>query len=167
MVTPRALLVALILLPLNAWWVIRMEVVRYAGHPTTISLFFNVVFLLAVLLGINSVVRRLRATWALTPPELITVYVMLALGSAIAGHDMIEVLTPILSHAHYYARPENNWLNDIIPHIPKWLSVTDQRALKEFYEGTSTLYVRHNIMAWLGPVLWWSAFLSVLGFMML
>jgi len=144
-----------------------MEVVRYAGHPTTISLFFNVVFLLAVLLGINSVVRRLRATWALTPPELITVYVMLALGSAIAGHDMIEVLTPILSHAHYYARPENNWLNDIIPHIPKWLSVTDQRALKEFYEGTSTLYVRHNIMAWLGPVLWWSAFLSVLGFMML
>lgn len=167
MVTPRALIVATILLPLNAYWVTRMEVVRYAGHPTTISLFFNVVFLLAVLLALNSVVRRISRRLALTPPEMITVYIMLALGSAIAGHDMIEVLTPILSHAHFYARPENYWLTDVIPHIPTWLSVSDQQALKEFYEGTNTLYVARNIKAWLGPVLWWTAFLSLLGFMML
>jgi len=167
MVTARSLVVAIILLPINAFWVTRMEVVRYAGHPTTISLFFNVVFILAVLLALNSLVRRIWPRVALTPPELITVYIMLALGSAIAGHDMIEVLTPILSHAHFYARPENNWATDIIPYIPKWLSVTDQRALKEFYEGTNTLYVARNIRAWLGPVLWWTAFLTVLGFMML
>lgn len=167
MVTPRSLVVGLILLPVNAYWVTRMEVFRYSGHPTTISLFFNVVFLLAVLLGLNSLVRRVLPRLAFSPPELITVYIMLALGSAIAGHDMIEVLTPILSHAHYYARPENNWLTDIVPHIPKWLSVSDQQALKEFYEGTSTLYRPRNIQAWLTPVLWWTAFLSVLGLMML
>ncbi len=167
MVTPRVILIALLLLPINAFWVTRMEVVRYAGHPTTISLFFNVVFLLAVLLAVNSLARKIWRPLALTPPELITLYIMLALGSAIAGHDMIEVLTPILSHAHFYARPENNWLTDIIPYIPKWLSVSDQQALKEFYEGTNTFYVARNIRAWLGPVLVWSGFLTLLGFMML
>jgi hypothetical protein len=167
MVTPRAILVSLILMPLNAFWVTRMEVFRYAGHPTTISLFFNVVFLLAALLAINSGVRRISRRLALTPPEMLTVYIMLALGSVIAGHDMIEVLTPILSHAHFYARPENGWQTDIIPYIPKWLSVSDPRALKEFYEGTNTLYVARNIQAWLTPVLWWTGLLAVLGLMML
>lgn len=167
MVTPRALILAIILLPVNAYWVTRMEVVRYAGHPTTISLFYNVVFLLAVLLGLNACVRRIHSRLALTPPELLTVYVMLALGSAVAGHDMIEVLTPILSHLHFYARPENGWSTEIIPHVPRWLIVTDQQALKEFYEGTGSLYTTRNWNAWLYPVLYWSAFLTVLAAMML
>src|SRR5579872_2529993 len=58
MVTLRAVGIAVILMPLTAWWIIRMEVIRYAGHPTTISLFFNVVFVLAVLLLINAGIRR-------------------------------------------------------------------------------------------------------------
>lgn len=166
MVTLRAVAVALILMPLNAYWVILMEVVRYAGHPTTISLFFNVVFILAVLIGLNGIVRRMWPRAALAPGELLTVYVMLGLSSAIMGHDMIEVLTPILAHASYYARPENGWASDILPFIPKWLSVSDPRALKEFYTGGS-LYAAHNLRAWLVPVLWWTAILSLLGFMML
>ena len=107
MVTPRAVGIAMVLMPLNAWWIIRMEVVRYAGHPTTISLFFNVVFVLAVLLLLNVAVRRIRPRWASAPGEMLTVYVMLALSSALCGHDMIEVLTPMLAHVHEYARPEN------------------------------------------------------------
>lgn len=167
MVTARAAAVALLLMPLNAYWIIKMEVVRYSGHPTTISLFFNVVFLLAALIGLNSLARRIRPGWALQPGELMTVYIMLALASGVAGHDMIEVLTPILSHAHYFARPENAWTTDIVPHIPKWLSVTDPRALDEFYIGRGTFYAAHNLRAWVGPVLWWTLLLGMLGFMML
>lgn len=167
MVTPRAVVVALLLMPLNAYWVILMEVTRYAGHPTTISLFFNVVFLLTLLIGLNGLVRRAWPRAALQPGELLTVYIMLALASAIAGHDMIEVLTPILAHARYFARPENGWLTDIVPHIPPWLSVTDKRAIEEFYLGTGSFYSPHNLRAWFGPVLWWTGFLSLLCFLML
>lgn len=167
MVTWRSVLVALLLTPANAYWVIRMEVIRYAGHPTTISLFFNVVFLLAVLIGLNALVRRVRERWALTPGELLTTYIMLALGSAIAGHDSIEVLLPILSHVHYYARPENGWTTEILPTVPAWLSVSDKQALEEFYTGTGSFYAPHNFRAWLGPVLWWTGFLGVLAFVML
>jgi len=167
MVTGRAVLIALLLMPLNAYWVIRMEVVRYSGHPTTISLFFNVVFLLAALLGLNALLGRVWPRAKLAPGELLTVYIMLALASAITGHDMIEVLLPILAHAHYYARPENGWQTDILPYLPKWLSVSDPTALKQFYTGAGSFYDLHNFQAWLVPVLWWVAFLTLLGFVML
>jgi hypothetical protein len=167
MVTFRAVAIAMVLMPLNAWWIIRMEVVRYAGHPTTISLFFNVVFVLAVLLGINSFVRRLKPSWALAPGELMTVYIMLALSSALCGHDMIEVLTPMLAHVHQYARPENGWQTEIIPYLPSWLTVGDPQARREFYLGTSSLYTPGNLRAWGVPVFFWTFFLSLLGFMML
>lgn len=167
MVTPRAVLLAVVLIPVNAYWVICMEAIRYSGHPTTISLFFNVVFLLAVLLGANRLVRRMSPRLALEPGELLTVYVMLALASAVAGHDMIEVLTPILAHVHYFARPENGWATEIVPYVPTWLSVTDPQALREFYTGSSSLYSPHNLRAWAAPVFWWTLFLTVLGFMML
>ncbi len=166
-VTPRSVGTALVLMPLNAYWVICMEVVRYSGHPTTISLFFNVVFLLAVLIGVNALVRKIAPRLALRPDELLTVYIMLALASAVTGHDMVEVLTPMLAHATYFARPENAWASDILPYLPKWLIVSDPHALKEFYLGTGTLYTAHNFRAWAVPVLCWTAFLTILGFVML
>src|SRR5579859_1193941 len=100
MVTLRAVLLAMLIMPLNALWVVEIEVVRYSGHPSTISLFFNVVFILTVLLALNGLVKRFRPRWALQPGELLTVYIMLGIGTALTGHDMVEVLTPILSHVH-------------------------------------------------------------------
>ncbi len=167
MVTPRAVLIALALMPLNAYWIIMMEVTRYSGHPTTISLFFNVVFFLTVLLALNGLLRRVWPRAALAPGEMLTVYIMLALASAICGHDMIEVLTPILSHAYYFAKPENAWATEILPTIPRWLSVSDPVALKGFYTGAGSFYQSNFVLAWLGPVLWWTGFLAILAFMML
>ena len=43
-VTLKSILIAVILIPINCYWVIEMEVIRYSGHPVTISLFFNVIF---------------------------------------------------------------------------------------------------------------------------
>jgi len=167
MVTFRAVVLALLLMPLNAYWIILMEVTRYSGHPTTISLFFNVVFLLAALIGLNGLLGKITPRLKLTPGELLTAYIMLALASAICGHDMIEVLMPILAHAHYYARPENAWNTEIVPYLKPWLTVSDRQALADFYLGTGTFYTAHNVKAWLGPVLVWTGFLTVLGFMML
>lgn len=167
MVTLRAVALALVLMPFNAYWVICMEVMRYSGHPTTISLFFNVVFILTVLIALNSLLRRFAPRAAFHPGELLTVYILLALSTAISGHDMIEVLTPMLAHAPYFARPENSWAVDILPHLPKWLIVSDPQALADFYIGTGSLYSPHNLRAWTVPVLCWTFFLTLLGFMML
>ena len=50
--------IAFLLVPINALWIVQTEVIRYAGHPTTTSLFFNVVFCLAVLVALNAVLKR-------------------------------------------------------------------------------------------------------------
>ena len=159
--------IALFLMPFNTYWVVMMEVTRYQGHPTTISVFFNVVFIFSALIGLNTLVRRFAPKLALEAGELLTIYIMLALSTAIAGHDMIEVLTPILAHVHRFATPENGWLTDIIPYVPKWLSVSDKQALDEFYLGTGTLYKPHNLHAWAVPVMYWCGFLTTLFFIML
>lgn len=167
MVTLRAVLLALIIMPFSSLWQVNMEVIRYSGHPSTISLFFNVVFIFAVLIGLNTLVRKVRPSWAFDPGELLTVYIMLGLSTAMDGHDMIEVLTPILTHVRYFATPENRWLTEIVPYVPKWLSVTDPRALRDFYIGNSSIFVSYNWHAWLLPVLCWVGFLSTLCLIML
>ena len=73
-VTLRSVLLALALLPLNAYWVIQMEVVRYSAHPTTVSLFFNTIFALVVLTVANRGLRRIAPKWALERGELLVVY---------------------------------------------------------------------------------------------
>lgn len=35
-VTLKSLLISIILIPINCYWVIEMEVIRYSGHPVTI-----------------------------------------------------------------------------------------------------------------------------------
>ncbi len=105
MVTLRAVLLALFIMPFSSLWQVNMEVIRYSGHPSTISLFFNVVFIFAVLIGLNTLVRKVRPSWAFDPGELLTIYIMLGLSTAMDGHDMIEVLTPILTHVRYFATP--------------------------------------------------------------
>jgi hypothetical protein len=167
MVTLRAVLIALLLTPLNAYWLVMMEMTRAQGFPTTISLFFNVIFCLLILIGLNAVAGRLSPKLRLQPAELLTVYILMAITSAMAGHDLTQVITPILAHAHHYARPENNWATLILPHIPHWLCVSDPRALEGYYNGTDTLYSAHNLAVWAVPVFWWTVLLVILCFMML
>src|SRR5689334_19876100 len=57
-VTLRAVLIALLLIPPNAWWLIQIEYVRYSDNATTSSLFFNAITLLLLLLLANAGLRR-------------------------------------------------------------------------------------------------------------
>src|SRR5579859_6186691 len=67
----RSVLLCLILLPINAYWVVQMEVIRYSAHPTTISLFFNTIFILLCLSLVNRGVTRLAPRWALRRGEML------------------------------------------------------------------------------------------------
>ncbi|MGB9594659.1 MAG: DUF6785 family protein [Candidatus Poribacteria bacterium] len=166
-VTFRSLLIAFILIPVNCYWVIEMEVIRYSGHPVTISIFFNVVFNLFVLIGLNLLLRRFLPKYTLSQSELLVIYIMLSLASGIAGHDMLEILVPMLGHAYRFATPENEWSELFFNYLPKWLTVSSESALNGYYEGDVSLYTISQIKAWLPAVLWWTAFIVALVFVML
>ncbi len=166
-VTFKSILIAVLLIPINCYWVIEMEVIRYSGHPVTISLFFNVIFSLFVVIGINQLLRRFLPRVALVQSELVVVYLMLSIASGITGHDMLEILVPMLGHAFRFATPENEWQQLFVPFLPEWLTISDNRLLQGYYEGDVPLYTLDSLLGWATPVLWWLAFISALVFGML
>ena len=167
MLRKRFWFLLLFLVPLNALWVITSEVIRYAGHPTTISLFYNVIFWLCLLVGINAVVLRSFPKCALTRYELLGLYSALGISSGLAGHDSAEVLLPIIAYPTKNATTANNWSESLLPHLPSWLAVKDKTAVETFYAGHSSLYLPENYGPWLVPILVWSGFMGVVVCVML
>jgi hypothetical protein len=161
----RAILLGLALIPINCYWIFMMEIVRYSGHPTTISLFFNAIFTLGLLLLVNWALRRRAPRWALNRAELIAVYLMVAIASAMCGHDMLEILISMLAYPARFATPENQWQARLIPYVPTWLTVSDPEAVAALYEGNSSLYA--HFRPWLLPVGAWVGFIAALLFIML
>ena len=161
-VTPRAILLALFLMPINAYWVVMMENFRYSAHPTTISLFFNCIFILVVLTGINGLVVRIRPRWAFSQGELVLVYSMLCIGSCMAAHDFAQLLVPNLSWPFYQSNSSNGYLPLFERFLPVWAMVSDKDATKGFYQGHQSLYTPEHLHAWLPAVLIWTGFVIVL-----
>lgn len=62
------------------------------GLPTTMSLFFNVIFIFAILLALNYGISLYSPRLALTQGELLTFYAMLSVATAIAGADFFAVI---------------------------------------------------------------------------
>jgi len=165
--TTRAALLGVALIPINAYWVTMMEVVRYEGHPTTVSLFFNTVFLLALLTGLNGLVGRLHRRAALHRNELLVIYCMLCIASAVVGHDMIQVVAPQAICPFEFATPENKWADLFHKYLPPFLMVSDPKIYRPAFEGGTSLYRLDRLAAWASPALHWCAFLFVLTLVML
>jgi hypothetical protein len=167
-VRARAIVLALFLIPLDSLWIIQMERIRAGPFPTTISLFANAVFVLAVLVLMTRAAPRFRLLrgLALTQAELLLVYFMVAFSGALAGLDMMPILIQMLSTAYWFA-PGRSWLKQFGPYLPKQLMVSDLEVLRGYYGGNSTLYTRAHLVTWLPPALAWSAVVAVMLFVMM
>ena len=157
-------LLGLLLIPINCYWIMQIEVNWYAGHPTTISLFFNAMLFMVLVAIINGGVRFLLPKLAFNSAELVTIYAMVCMASAMGGHDMIQVLTPMLTFHQYGANPENNYAELFSGNLPEQLLVVSEDAIRNFHEGSSSLYLPENYRPWIRPVLLWTGFLTVLVF---
>ncbi len=162
----RAILFGLILLPINAYWVVNMEFTRYAAHPTTVSLFFNCIFFLLVLAGLNKLVHRVGPKWAFSQAELLLVYSMLCIGSCMAGHDFAQVLVPGLTYPFAMSTPSHDYEHLFWRFLPSWAMVTDNDATNGFYHGNDTLYTAEHLRAWLPVTAVWTGFVLVLLWVM-
>ena len=160
----RAILLGLLLIPLNSYWVAVMEAAKYTGHPTTYSLYFNCVVWLLLLTVISRGLDRLRPGLGLTRPELLVVYFMLGIGSALVGHDQAQVLLSMILHANQYASAENGWQDLFIRYIHPSLLVSNKETLKAIFMGHDTLWRPEVFSGFVKPLFWWGSFtLALLG----
>ena len=166
-VTVRAVLIALLIMPVNAFWVVMMERIRYSAHPTTISIFFNCIFILVVLTLINRGICMTRfKKFALSQGELLLIYSMQCIGSCMAGHDFGQILVPSLTWPYSEANTSNGYAGLMWHHLPAWALMSNLDAAKGFWGGHDTLYTKEHLMAWALPTAVWTAFIVLLLFVM-
>jgi len=165
-VTTRAIVTALLLTVANDYWIVNLEVVRYS-FATYAAPFYNCIFTLLVVAAVNAFLKRRFPRLAFTSVEMITIYVMVSISSAVCSHNMMEVLVSLMGFAHFFKTPENQWGDLFADRLPRWLTVSDHDSLRNFYYGNSSLYNPSNFVPWVVPVLCWSAFCAVLLFTML
>ena len=93
------------------------------------------VFLLFFLTGaVNPLLKAVSPGAGLHRREILLVYIMAVMASPIpslfAAKFIVQVTVPF-----YYATPENEWRELILPYIPDWLMLDDPQVLDAFYEG--------------------------------
>ncbi len=103
---------------------------------------------------------------ALERGELLLIYSILSIGSAVSGHDMLEVFVPMLTWSFQHADSSNGWGTLINPHLRKSLFVTDKNIYTSYYIGNDSIWHMRYIQAWLPVVLSWTLFITLLLFVM-
>ena len=89
---------------------------------------------------------------------------MLSITTTLTAGDILQSVLSTLGYAFWFATPENEFKELFFRHIPRWLTVSDEMALQDFYEGESTLYMAHHLKVWIPVVLAWLLFFTVLAF---
>ena len=166
-VTYRSILIGLILIPLNVYWLTTIEVKWYSLDGSCLVPFIEPVFILFIVVLLNRLLKRTLPGRELKQGELLVIYIMLVVSVSLAGHDMMQNMFGSILHPFRYASPENEWKELFFRYIPNWVTVRDKNAIEGFYAGGSTFYKPGYMKAWLVPLAVWGSFLFVLIFVML
>lgn len=122
-----------------------------------ITLFFFLVFF------VNTLLKRIKERLAFRPGELLLVYCMMLVACSVTEMGLGSQILPIISAPTYYANPQNEWLNLVVPHLRKELIVTDPDAVKYFFEGLPKgMSIPWGV--WIKPLSLWIPFLLVFYF---
>lgn len=162
----RSILIGALLIPINAYWVTVVEVKYYSLDGSCLPLFVEPVFILFVVTSLNLSLLRITPKLALQQSELLIIYIMVVVSMTFAGHDTFQNLFGQISHAIYFATPENEWEQLFFRYIPKWLTVTDRYVLEGYYRGETSIYDKRIITPWIQPLFFWGAFFVALMLMM-
>ena len=117
------------------------------------------IFLFVVLVGLVNVALRLtHRGLALDKSELAVVYILLLIANTLPARGFAAYVMPIATGAQYYATPENDWAERLLPFLPDWATVQDERVVRQYYEGADQIQAGVPWDAWAAPLLYWLLF---------
>ena len=160
------LLFGSILIILTCYWIISAEN-RVVWELTDFSIFPTVLFTFFLLAALTPFLKKALKRAAPTSRELAMTYIMVSVATALAGHDIVRQLVPMIANAGWFATPENEWADIFFRFLPTWLTITDRKILQGYFEGDDSFWQPHYIEAWFWPIVAWSALVIVLLFVML
>ncbi len=99
---------------------------------------------------------RLVARQAFSREELIVVFVMTFAGAMFPTLSMVGFIPSMLATPYYFAAPENEWPNVLVPHLPKWAFPTDEGGVMGWFFQGMPAGERFPWQAWAMPLFWWT-----------
>jgi len=159
-------LIGLALIPVNVLFIL-YGYIWGESRPATVSLIFNVVLSLTIVSLVSSALGRLWPRLRLSPAELVIIYAMLTLSSAVAGLDQVQTMVPVVAHPFWHATAENKWEDLFLRNIPPWLTVEDHSALWAYFDSNLPLFATPYWRPWVRVALVWSGFTLTLLWVML
>lgn len=155
-------LVTIPLIILSTGWIANSEMKTAVTEITISSLFMGVTFILFVVTLLNLMVKRFgREEWALNQPEMMALYTMLSMASAVAGVGNLGFFLPFLVNPFYYNTTSNGW-KAWWPLLPDIIGPRSKAVLKPFYLGHSSFLQPGILEAWAKPLIIWMAFFLLL-----
>ncbi|MCY4605481.1 MAG: hypothetical protein OXE49_14730, partial [Gemmatimonadetes bacterium] len=109
--------------------------------------------LFLLILVVNASLGPIRRSWVLQRGELVVIFIMTSLANSVPG--LLSYWVPLASSPFYYASPENNWGELILPYIPTYLVPHDLEAIRAFFEGNEGQSSAIPWEVWLTPLLSW------------
>jgi hypothetical protein len=103
----------------------------------------------------NQLLRRFSNARALKRDELLVVLAMGLVGAAVPAYGLTSFFLGMISVPYYRATPENQWADLVHPHLPSWLTPTNEGdAMRWLFEGLPQGYdIPWDV--WTVPLFWW------------
>jgi len=133
-------------------------VMRTAGLTSDYATPGAMMLLFVLVALVNPLLKLLFGPRAFSTSELVLIYTMLIVASAVPTWGLVTNLLHILTRPFYYATPENAWTQIILPHIPTWLAPRETSLAFDFYNGLP----QGEPIPWRGwvvPVVAWTCFM--------
>jgi hypothetical protein len=160
-VRARALLVGTLLIPVAAYWAADQ------GIDVILSLMVPPVGLLLVVMLLNAGLARVWPRQALGAAELVIVYAMLSVATAVAA-EWTGNINPLISTYALYSGRNSKFGALVLPHVPSFLFLKDAAQLADYATGGySFAYFLRRLPLWATPVLSWTALITLVLLAML
>ncbi|MBI3944387.1 MAG: hypothetical protein HY321_00550 [Armatimonadetes bacterium] len=145
----------------NGVWMTSTEITANRGFATCLSLYYNVVFTLVLVLMVNGLVARRRPALALRRGELLLLFLIGTVGTGGAYYG--EIVMSALAWPYHNAANDARYVESLVPNLPKLLTVSDPEAVRDFYMGDVPLLRWSALRAWAPPFLLWGLVVAAAG----
>lgn len=111
----------------------------------------------------NGLARRLGASWAFTPAEILTMLAMGLVGAAVPAYGLTSYFLGLIAIPYYLATPENQWAAYFHQYLPTWLIPSnDGDAMRWLFEGLPSPEMPIPWSVWTIPLMGWLSFIGAI-----
>lgn len=145
----RGLVIGFALLPFTTYWAVEIVL------SVIFSLLIPPVAALMAVALLNAIGRKVFGRWYLETPDLVVIFTILFVGTAMAS-EWMNVVAPLWHSFGLYADQNETYRTRVIPHLADWLFFRTAEPIREYGIGGYPFpYALTKLGVWLPIFLGW------------